>query len=53
MNPTTTSGYATTFAPPEYQEYQEYHSLMSPTPVDDGGNVMVPDEGNGFVSSLL
>ncbi|PWA52744.1 hypothetical protein CTI12_AA451580 [Artemisia annua] len=51
MNPTTTSGYCdTTFAPPEYQEYQ---SLLPPLPVDDAGNVMVPDEGNVFVSSLL
>ncbi|PWA42223.1 hypothetical protein CTI12_AA546860 [Artemisia annua] len=51
MNPTTTSGYCdTTFAPPEYQEYQ---SLLPPPPVDDAGNVMVPDEGNVFVSSLL
>ncbi|PWA57230.1 dof zinc finger protein DOF5.4 [Artemisia annua] len=51
MNPTTTSGYCdTTFDPPEYQEYQ---SLLPPPPVDDAGNVMVPDEGNVFVSSLL
>ncbi|PWA53580.1 hypothetical protein CTI12_AA425840 [Artemisia annua] len=43
MNPTTTSGYCdTTFALPEYQEYQ---SLLPPPPVDDAGNVMVPDEG--------
>ncbi|PWA37499.1 dof zinc finger protein DOF3.4 [Artemisia annua] len=51
MNPTTTSGYCdTTFDPPEYQEYQ---SLLPPPPVVDAGNVMVPDEGNVFVSSLL
>ena len=50
MNPTTISGYVTTFAPPKYQEYQ---SLLPPSPVDDAGNVMVPDEGNGFVLSLL
>ncbi|PWA41707.1 hypothetical protein CTI12_AA551570 [Artemisia annua] len=51
MNPTTTSGYCdTTFAPPEYQEYQ---SLLPPPPVDDARNEMVPDEGNVFVSSLF
>ncbi|PWA77149.1 hypothetical protein CTI12_AA227470 [Artemisia annua] len=51
MNPTTTSGYCdTTFAPPEYQEYQ---SLLPPPPVDDAENVMVPDEGNVLMSSLL
>ncbi|PWA86262.1 dof zinc finger protein DOF3.4 [Artemisia annua] len=50
MNPTTTSGYDTTFALLEYQEYQ---SMLPPPPVDDAENVMVPFEGNGFVSSLL
>ncbi|PWA44512.1 hypothetical protein CTI12_AA525790 [Artemisia annua] len=51
MKPTTTSGYCdTTFAPPEYQEYQ---SLLPPPSVDDARNVMIPDEGNVFVSSLL
>ncbi|PWA66304.1 dof zinc finger protein DOF3.4 [Artemisia annua] len=50
MNPTTTSGYDTTFAPLEYQEYQ---SLLPPPPVDDAINVMALFEGNGFLSSLL
>ena len=47
MNPTTTSGYDTTFAPLEYQ-------TLLPLPlVDDAENVLVPFEGNGFVSSLF
>ena len=67
MNPTTTSAYVTTFDQPEYQEFQEYQSLMPPPqsllpptqglppppPMDDAGNVIVSDEGNGFVASLL
>ena len=47
MNPTTTSGYVTTFAPLEYQ------SLVLPLPMDTAGNLMGPVEGNGFVSLLL
>ncbi|PWA99754.1 hypothetical protein CTI12_AA004040 [Artemisia annua] len=64
MNPTITSAYVTTFDQPEYQDYQSVmpppQSLMPPTQglppplhVDDAGDVSVPDEENGFVSSLL
>lgn len=51
----------------EFQEYQDYQSVMPPPQsllpptqglppplhVDDAGDVSVPDEENGFVSSLL
>ncbi|PWA94214.1 dof zinc finger protein DOF3.4 [Artemisia annua] len=64
MNPTITSAYVTTFDQPKYQDYQSVmpppQSLMPPTQglppplhVDDAGDVSVPDEENGFVSSLL
>ena len=64
MNPTITSAYVTTFDQPEYQDYQSVmpppQSLLPPTQglppplhVDDAGDVSVPDEENGFVSSLL
>ncbi|PWA56306.1 hypothetical protein CTI12_AA421480 [Artemisia annua] len=51
--PAVDTGLMVAFSGTSLWEYREYQSLLPPPPVDDAGNVMVSDEGNVFVSSLL